>query len=117
MLGQERPGPTDPENLVDFRGRKSDPKPPGGDSIANAPNGVALHEKVVASARQDTRNVAGPDGPNNFEQNRTDTEHERMFHRSLHPPLQVRQEQEFQRRQVQHETGERSTGLLIKPEP
>ena len=38
---------------------------------------------AVASARQSNWNVAGPEGPKNFEQNRTDCQHKCVFHGSL----------------------------------
>jgi hypothetical protein len=39
--------------------------------------------EAVTSARQSTWNVAGPEGPKNFEEDRTDCQRERVFHGSL----------------------------------
>ena len=72
---------------------------------------------LLASARQDTRHAAGPDGVDNFKRDHSDAELERFSHRRLLPVLQVLQEPQFQRGQKCREASARSIDALFDPEP
>jgi hypothetical protein len=78
---------------------------------------VRLRYGDVASARQSTWNVAGSEGPENFEQNRTDYQSERLFHWGLLEMLQVRQDTELHRRENTPETSARPFDAPLYPGP
>jgi hypothetical protein len=78
---------------------------------------LKLQEIAVGSARRASGTTLVPEGPNHFEENRTDCRRDHLFHGSLLEMVQVQQDTELHRLENAPENSARPTDARLYPGP